>query len=226
MGCEPHHRFSLQHQFLHIGIGQQIGADLTRVVEIVEQVSRTFAGLGIPAIENTHPSRGLQQHQAPMGVGHGRVGGPEILGHLALAALTLGQLASSSTVSRSRARSSKEVGENITRVPGPGYLIQVECYRWLDKRKSPETRAFMRTSRLAQRGFNVGAQENKEAGCPHVRQPLGSAMHSPSRWRHKAADGRRQWIAAATMMLMPRHMAATNQAQGLVLLFDDSRHRS
>ena len=91
-----HHQNALvpQHQLLHIGVGQQVGAHLARVVQVVEQVCPHLRRVGNACngerpILLAHP----QQHHAPVGIGHGRVGGPEILGHLALAVLALGQLA-------------------------------------------------------------------------------------------------------------------------------------
>ena len=89
------HRLALQRQLLHIGIGQQIGADLARVVQVVEQVCPHLGRVG-NACNGEHPLllAHPQQHHAPMGIGHGRVGGPEILGHFALAVLPLGELAS------------------------------------------------------------------------------------------------------------------------------------
>lgn len=42
----------------------------------------------------------------------------------------------------------------------------------------------------------------------------------------RQAAGRGQWIAAATMMLIPRHIAATTKARAWFCFSTISRHRS
>ncbi len=45
-------------------------------------------------------------------------------------------------------------------------------------------------------------------------------------WRQAGTGTSAQWMAAATMMLMPRHIAATTMARALFCFSTISRHRS
>ena len=83
-----------QHHFLHVGIGQQVDADFSGVVQVVEQVGPHLGRIGQPGYRK-HPGflAHTQQHHTTMRIGHGRVGGPEIFGHFALSILPFRELA-------------------------------------------------------------------------------------------------------------------------------------
>jgi hypothetical protein len=92
MDAEDH--LAVDHHLLNICISQQVDADFAWVIQVVEQVSTHLGGIrqtrnSEHAIFFAH----TEQHHTTMGIGHGGVGKPEILGDLTLTTVALRQLA-------------------------------------------------------------------------------------------------------------------------------------
>ncbi|WP_154048455.1 hypothetical protein [Thiomonas intermedia] len=77
-----------------MGIGQQVDADLLAVVEVVEQLGSHLLGVRYARwLKAPLALAQPQHHHTAIGVGHGAVGGPEVVRQGALPIAAVGQLA-------------------------------------------------------------------------------------------------------------------------------------